>query len=337
MVLCDYITSAPTSMWNFEGGSDMQTTKANTPLRKTKAQRFLASVNKHKLHLLMIILPIAQFIIFKWIPLYGITLAFKEFQLLKGIIGSPWVGLENFERLLYSYDFLQVFSNTLIMAVMNFVFGFPAPIILALMLNELRGNTFKRISQTLSYLPHFISWVILTGIFMEVLSPTRGPIAAVFRMLGMEPIYFLGDAKYFRGTLVATNIWKGLGWGSIVYLSALSGVNEELYDAARVDGCGRWKRIWHVTLPGITPTVTVMMIMAIGSLVDDNFDQVFNMINPAVYSVGDVLGTYIYRQGITYMDYSYSTATELFRNVLSLILVVTANTVAKRVNEYGLW
>lgn len=311
------------------------TNPALTPAARRKS--FIRRVKKHKLHLLMILPVIVWYAIFKYGPLYGVTLAFKEFQILRGILGSPWVGLENFERLLTSYDFGQVFGNTIILAVMNFVFGFPAPIFLALMLNELRGTKFKRVVQTFSYLPHFISWVILTGIFMDVLSPSRGPIAALFRAVGAEPIYFLGDPKYFRGTLVVTNIWKSIGWGSIVYLAALGGINEELYDAANVDGCGRWKRIWHVTLPGITPTVTIMMIMAVGNLVDDNFDQVFNMLNPAVYSVGDVLGTYIYRQGITYMDYSYSTATELFRNVISLVLVVCANSVARRVNEYGLW
>ena len=299
--------------------------------------KFLRGVKKHKLHLLMILLPILQFIIFKWGPLYGVQLAFKNFKILKGIEGSPWVGFAQFERLLSSYDFAQVFSNTLILAVLNFVFGFPAPILLALMLNELRGTKFKRVTQTISYLPHFISWVILTGIFMDVLSPSRGPIAAIFKAIGAKPIYFLGDPRFFRGTMVVTGIWKGIGWGSIVYLAALGSVNEELYDAANVDGCGRWGRIWHVTLPGITPTVTIMMIMAIGNLVDDNFDQIFNLLNPAVYSVGDVLGTYIYREGVTNMNYSYSTAVELFRNVLSLILVVFANTVAKRVNEYGLW
>ncbi|MBE5770215.1 MAG: sugar ABC transporter permease [Clostridiales bacterium] len=294
-------------------------------------------IKKHKLHLLMIVLPILQFIIFKWGPMYGVQIAFKNFKILKGIEGSPWVGFDNFTRLLTSYDFAQVFGNTLILAIYNFIFGFPAPILLALMLNELRGKKFKRVTQTLSYLPHFVSWVILTGIFMDVLSPSRGPIAAIFRAFGADPIYFLGNPKYFRGTLVVTGIWKGIGWGSIVYLSALGSVNEELYDAAHVDGCGRWGRIWHVTLPGITPTITIMMIMAVGNLVDDNFDQVFNLLNPAVYSVGDVLGTYIYRSGINNMDYSYSTAVDLFRNIISLILVVGANTVAKRVNEYGLW
>ena len=302
-----------------------------------KAKSFWFGVRKHKLHLLMIVLPILQFLIFKWGPLYGILLAFKDFAIRKGINGSNWVGLAQFQRLLSSYDFGQVFTNTVIMAGLNFIFGFPAPIFLALMLNELRGVKFKRIAQTLSYLPHFISWVILTGIFMEVLSPSRGPIAMFCRLLGTKSPYFLGDPTYFRGTLVVTSIWKGLGWGSIVYLAALGSVNEELYDAARVDGCGRWKRIWHVTLPGITPTITIMMIMAIGGLVDDNFDQVFNMLNPAVYSVGDVLGTYIYRSGVQNLEYSYSTAVELFRNLLSLALTVFANSAARRINDYALW
>ena len=302
-----------------------------------RRRHFIASVRKHKLHLIMLIPVMAQFIIFKYGPLHGVTLAFKEFRILQGIGGSPWVGLANFERLVNSYDFKNVFTNTVTIAFLRFVFGFPAPIILALMLNELRLPRYKRITQSISYLPHFISWVILTGIFMEVLSPSRGPVNALIRMLGGEPIFFLGSPKYFRSTLVVTGIWQSVGWGSIIYLAALGGVNEELYDAARVDGCGRWRRIWHVTLPGILPTVTIMLILAVGSLVEDNFDQIFNMLNPAVYSVGDVLGTYIYRQGVTNMDYSYSTAAELFRNLISLALVVSANFISKRVNEYGLW
>ncbi len=294
-------------------------------------------IRKHRLHLLMIIPVMLWWILFRYGPLYGITLAFKEFRLLDGITGSPWVGLDNFNRLFSSYDFGNVFRNTLILSGLNFLFGFPAPIILALLLNELRSPGFKRVTQSISYLPHFISWVILTGIFMELLSPTRGPVNTLIRIFGGDPIYFLGNPKYFRGTLVVTNIWKTIGWSSIIYLAALGGVNEELYDAARVDGCGRWKRIWHVTLPGILPTVTIMLILAVGGLVDDNFDQVFNLLNPAVYSVGDVLGTYIYRQGITNMDYSYSTAADLFRNVISLLLVLGANFISRRVNEYGLW
>ena len=299
---------------------------------------FMARVKKHKLHLVMILPVLAQFIIFKYLPLYGVLLAFKDYRILQGIGESPWVGFFNFERLFTSLEFFRVFKNTIVLALLNFVFGFPAPIILALMINEMRAKRFKRISQTLSYLPHFISWVILAGIFIEILSPSRGPINAILKALGMNTIFFLGDPAWFRPTLVITSIWKGIGWGSIVYLAALGGINEELYDAARVDGCGRFKRILHVTIPGILPVIIIMLILASGDLVSDNFDQVFNLQNDGVINnVGDVLGTYIYRQGIKNLDYSFSTALELFRNIISLILVLTTNKISKLVGEYGLW
>ena len=303
-----------------------------------RVHSFFARVRKHKLHLIMILPVLAQFIIFKYLPLYGILLAFKDYRILQGIGESPWVGFFNFERLFTSLEFFRVFKNTIVLAVLNFIFGFPAPIILALMINEMRAKRFKRISQTLSYLPHFISWVILAGIFMEILSPSRGPINAILKALGLNTIFFLGDPEWFRPTLVVTSIWKGIGWGSIVYLAALGGINEELYDAARVDGCGRFKRIWHVTIPGILPVIIIMLILASGDLVSDNFDQVFNLQNDGVINnVGDVLGTYIYRQGIKNLDYSFSTALELFRNIISLVLVLTTNKISKLVGEYGLW
>ncbi len=303
-----------------------------------RVRSFLTRVRQHKLHLVMILPVLAQFIIFKYLPLYGVTLAFKDYHILEGISSSPWVGLFNFQRLFSSLDFLRVFKNTIVLALLNFIFGFPAPIILALMINELRGKVFKRVTQTISYLPHFVSWVILAGIFMEVLSPSRGPINAVIKALGFSPIFFLGNPDWFRPTLVVTNIWKGLGWGSIVYLAALGGINEELYDAARVDGCGRFPRILHVTLPGILPVVIIMLILASGNLVSDNFDQVFNLQNDGVINnVGDVLGTYIYRTGLKSLDYSFSTTLELFRNIISLALVVSTNKISKLVGEYGLW
>ncbi len=303
-----------------------------------RVRSFLTRVRQHKLHLVMILPVLAQFIIFKYLPLYGVTLAFKDYHILEGISSSPWVGLFNFQRLFSSLDFLRVFRNTIVLALLNFIFGFPAPIILALMINELRGKVFKRVTQTISYLPHFVSWVILAGIFMEVLSPSRGPINAVIKALGFSPIFFLGNPDWFRPTLVVTNIWKGLGWGSIVYLAALGGINEELYDAARVDGCGRFQRILHVTLPGILPVVIIMLILASGNLVSDNFDQVFNLQNDGVINnVGDVLGTYIYRTGLKSLDYSFSTTLELFRNIISLALVMSTNKISKLVGEYGLW
>ena len=304
----------------------------------SRMRSFMRRVKKHKLHLIMILPVLAQFIIFKYLPLYGILLAFKDYRILQGIGESPWVGFYNFQRLFSSLEFARVFKNTIVLAALNFAFGFPAPIILALMINELRAPRFKRISQTLSYLPHFISWVILAGIFMELLSPSRGPINALLKAMGLSPIFFLGDPAWFRPTLVITNIWKSVGWGSIVYLAALGGINEELYDAARVDGCGRFKRIIHVTIPGILPVIVIMLILASGNLVSDNFDQVFNLQNDGVINnVGDVLGTYIYRQGIKNLDYSFSTALELFRNIISLVLVLTTNKISKLVGEYGLW
>ena len=287
----------------------------------------------------MILPVLAQFIVFKYLPLYGLLLAFKDFKILQGISESPWIGFANYRFLFQDPNFARVFENTIVLALLNFVFGFPAPIILALMINEMRGKTFKRISQTLSYLPHFISWVILAGIFMQLLSPSpaRSPINALLNAFGIKPIYFLGKPEWFRPTMVLTSMWKGVGWGSIVYLAALGGINEELYDAARVDGCGRFKRIYHVTLPGILPVVIIMLIFAAGNLVSDNFDQIFNLLNDAVLSVGDVLGTFIYRQGVKNLDYGYATAVELFRNLISLVLVLSANYFSKRLNEYGLW
>ena len=317
---------------------DEQVSQWTGMLDSRRIKSFAVRVKKHRLHLLMILPVLAQFIIFKYLPLYGILLAFKDYRILQGIAESPWVGFFNFQRLFSSLDFLRVFKNTIVLALLNFIFGFPAPIIQALMINEMRGKIFKRISQSISYLPHFISWVILAGIFMELLSPSRGPINAVLRALGLKTIFFLGDPSWFRPTLVITNIWKGIGWGSIVYLAALGGINEELYDAARVDGCGRFKRIWHVTLPGMLPVVIIMLIFAAGDLVSDNFDQVFNLQNDGVINnVGDVLGTFIYRQGIGNLDYSFSTALELFRNLISLVLVVSTNKISKLVGEYGLW
>lgn len=311
-----------------------------TPARALSINRrkhFLHALRKHKLHLLMFLPVLLHYAVFRYGPIYGITLAFKDYRILKGIMGSPWVGLANFQRLFASLDFWPVFRNTLMISFYNFAFGFPAPILLAVLLNELRSMKFKRVAQTISYLPHFISWVILAGIFMEILSPSRGPINGILRAMGLPGVYFLGEPRWFRSVLVVTSIWKGIGWGSIVYLSALSGVNEELYDAARVDGAGRWRRIWHVTLPAILPVVVIMLILAAGKLVDDNFDQIFNLINAAVYNVGDVMETYIYRQGIGNLDYSYATAVELFRNAIALCLVLMTNFAAKRLGEYGLW
>ncbi len=292
---------------------------------------------KNRYLVLLFIPAIIFYALFAYGPLYGIQIAFKDFIFTRGIWDSPWVGLKHFERLFNLGSFWEVFGNTLIISAYKFIFGFPAPIILALMLNEVSQKRFKKAVQTISYLPHFLSWVVLGGLFMQFLSPSIGPINIFLKSLGIEPIYFLADTKWFRSVLVITSIWKGMGWSSIIYLAALSGVDPTLYEAATMDGVTRLQRIWYITLPSITPVITIQLIFAVQGLVADDFDQVYNLYSPAVYSVGDVLGTYVYRLGMIDMEYSFSTAVGLFRNIISFIFIILANSIAKRVNDYGLW
>lgn len=293
---------------------------------------------QHKYLTLMFIPAIIFFLVFKYAPIYGIQIAFKSYRFRDGIFGSPWTGLENFRYIFQVDSFWQVLGNTLIISLYNLIFGFPAPIILALLLNEIKRMRFKKAVQTISYLPHFISWVVLGGLFVQFLSPSVGPINSFIKILGGDPIFFLADPKWFRTVLVLTSIWKGVGWGSIIYLASLSGINPELYEAAEVDGANRFKQMIYITLPGITPVITIMLIFATGGLIHDNFDQIYNLlVSPTVYKVGDVLSTYTYRMGLVNMEYSFSTAVGLFTNVISFILILLTNTIAKRINEYGIW
>lgn len=289
-------------------------------------------------YLLLLLLPgIVFYLLFRYKPMYGILIAFKDYRFRLGIMGSPWVGLDVFKELLGSKDFWLVFRNTVIISSYKLVFGFPAPIILALLLNEVRVLKFKRIVQTVSYLPYFVSWVVLSGIFFQVLSPSSGPVNYVLKALTGRTLYFLGDPALFRGTIVGLSMWKGVGWGAVIYLAALAGVNPELYEAAYIDGAGRWQRVVHITLPSILPVITILFILNVGSIVEDDFDQIFNLYRPVVYAVGDVLSTYTYRKGLNEMRYSLATAVGLFQNVLAFLLVAIANLLSKRVGEYGIW
>ena len=260
-----------------------------------------------------------------------------DYKFNLGIIRSPWVGFEHFQYLFSLRSFKEIFRNTILISTYKLLFGFPAPIILAILLNELRIIPYKKAVQTISYLPHFLSWVILGAIFTQLLSPSTGAVNILLTKLGFEPIFFLGDKSWFRSVLVFTSVWKGVGWGSIIYLASIAGINPEIYEAAIVDGAGRMRRIWHVTLPGLTPVITILLIFAIGRLTLDDFDQIFNLYNPSVYSVGDVISTYTYRKGLIELQYSFSAAVGLFQNVISLVLIVIVNWVTKRFNEYGIW
>jgi putative aldouronate transport system permease protein len=234
-------------------------------------------------------------------------------------------------------SFREVFFNTLIISTYKLIVGFPMPILFALLLSELKGLRFKKTVQTISYLPHFVSWVVLGGIFLQLLSPSNGPVNGLLKALGLNTVYFLGDPKYFRMTLVISSIWKGVGWGSIVYLAAITGVDSELYEAAALDGANRPQMMWRITIPSIMPVITIMFIFAVGGIVSDDFDQIFNLYNSAVYRVGDVISTYTYRRGLQGMEYGFAAAVGLFQNVLGFILILVTNKLAAKFGDYGLW
>ncbi|MEN1984756.1 ABC transporter permease [Paenibacillus hubeiensis] len=309
----------------------------NVVLKRPNKWRETLKEYKKSKHLFIMLFPaLVWFAIFHYGPLYGIQLAFKDFSPVKGIWGSEWVGLDHFRFLFFqSPDFARIFTNTLLISLYNLIFGFPAPIILALLLNELRSNLFKRFAQSISYIPHFFSWVILSGIIIVMLSPSEGPVNFILQMFGMEPIYFLADPNYFRPALVATGIWKEIGWGTIIYLAALSGVDPTLYEAAVIDGAGRWKRIFHITLPSILPVVSIMFILSLGGILNAGFDQIFNLYSPAVYEVADVIDTYVYRAGIVQGQFGLTTAVGLFKNVIGIALVLGTNYAMKKMGQEG--
>lgn len=292
---------------------------------------------KYKYLFLLMVPGIAYYVVFHYLPMFGVQLAFKHFMVLKGIWRSPWAGFHYF-KILFSYpSFWEVFRNTIVISAYKISVGFGMPIIFAILLNEIQHLPYKKVTQTLSYLPHFISWVVLGGLFRQFLSPSIGPINIIIKSIGLKPIFFLGDPSWFRFTVVATSIWKGVGWGSIIYLATIAGIDPQLYEAAVIDGAGRFRRIFHITVPSLAPVITIMLIFAMRGIVLDDFDQIFNLYNPAVYSVGDVLSTYIYRVGLVSFEFSQSTAVNLFRNLIAFALILGANAGAKRINEYGIW
>jgi ABC-type polysaccharide transport system, permease component len=292
---------------------------------------------KNKALVIMFLPCVIYYIVFQYLPIYGLTLAFKDYRIIDGIGASPWVGLKYFNFAFTSDDFWLSFKNTLIISGLKLMFNFPAPIILALLLNEVRRLHFKKLVQTVTYMPHFLSWIVLSGIVINFLSPSTGPINMLLSSMGIQPIYFVGNKEWFRQVLVVSSMWKEVGWGTIVYLASLAGVNSELYEAAVLDGAGRLKQTIHITLPAISPVIVIMFIFAVGGIVNDDFDQIYNLYNPAVYSVADVLSTYIYRMGLENMQYSYATAVGLFKNVIAFILILITNFVSKRYSDYGLW
>ena len=286
---------------------------------------------------LMIIPAMIYLLIFCYGPMYGIQLAFKDYISTKGIWGSPWVGFKHFERLFGGYYFGRLIYNTLKINICQLIFGFPLPIIFALMLNELRSKSYKRVIQTVSYAPHFISTVVLVSMVTMFLSPTNGIINKLIGLFGIEPIYFMGEAEWFVPVYVISGIWQGLGWSSIIYIAALSNVDQEVQEAALIDGASRLQRIWHVTIAGILPTIVIMLINQVGHLMSIGFEKVLLMQNNLNLSASDVIGTYTYRSGLLGGEYSYSTAIGLFNSVINIILLVSVNKISKKLSDTSLW
>ena len=276
-------------------------------------------------------------LLFKYAPIYGLVIAFKDFSVHRGLLGSPWNDFKHFRWLFQDPFFARVLFNTFWISTLRLIFAFPAPIVMALMLNEIRSPLYKRSVQTISYLPHFISWVILGGIFAEMLSVKRGPVAFLFETVGLEPIGFLVYQPTFRGVLVVTGVWQSVGWGTIVYLAAIAGIDPSLYESADIDGANRWHKAVRITLPSMTAVITILLLLQVGNILDEAFDQIFNLANSNVLPVADVFETYIYRSGIVDGRYGYTAAVGLFKNVCGLAILFVVNSVIRRYSEYGVW
>jgi putative aldouronate transport system permease protein len=298
--------------------------------------RLLKDIKRDRYLLLLLVPGIAYFLIFKYLPMGGIVVAFKKYSIMRGIWDSPWVGLYNFKKAFAAEEFFNVLRNTFLISSYKLIFGFPAPIILSLLLNEVRNSKFKRTVQTILYLPHFISWVVIAGILLTILSPSRGLVLPLYNLFGKKPPYFMASIGHIRGILVASDIWKNVGWGTIVYLAALSTVDPNLYEAALIDGANRIKQVIYITLPSISSVIVLLLILRIGNLMNAGFEQIQVMLNDYIRPVIDIFDTFVYRRGIERADYSYATAVGLFNSVVSMILIVTADRFAKIIGEEGL-
>ena len=286
---------------------------------------------------LFFLVPAVLLFIFRYIPIYGIVIAFQDFRIGRGIMGSPFNNFAHFKNFFEGPFFFRLMRNTLVISFLKLGFGFPAPIILALLINELRNMSFKRTIQSISYLPHFMSWVVLAGILIEVISPQRGILGYVYSLFGATAPNLLAEPRLFRGLLVGTEIWKEVGWGTVIYLAAMSGINPELYESAQIDGANRLQSALHVTIPSLAPVITILFILRLGDILDAGFDQIFVLYNPLVYEVADIIDTYVYRVGLQQRQLDFSAAVGLFKNVVGVILLLTANVVIKRFSEHGIW
>lgn len=306
----------------------LHSSRCHGPLPKAARDRGL---------LTMLVPGLIYFSVFCYGPMYGAMIAFKDYSMLTGIWGSPWAGFKHFANFFSSPSFWPLLRNTFLISFYKLAFGFPVAIALALMLNEVESKWLKGVVQTISAVPHFVSWVVIAGIMTAMLSPTDGLINELVKSAGRRPVFFLGSKQWFRPILVVSEIWKESGWSAIIYLAAMSGIDPALYEAARVDGASKYRQIINVTLPGIRSTIAVLFILKVGNILNAGFEQVFTLINPLVMSVGDIIDTWVYRNGLVYHQYSLATAVNLFKSVVGMVLIFSSNWLIRRSGERGIW
>lgn len=317
----------------------MLTAQSNL-IKMKKWEKNITYLKRYWTLYLLLLFPVTYFIIFKYIPMTYIQIAFKKYS----IVQSPWEmpladnhGFEFFIKAFSNRDFLLALRNTIMLNFLDLIVGFPAPIILAILLNELPYKKFKRFTQTVAYMPHFLSWIIISGLAKQLFTPTTGLVNIVLNRLGFEPIPFLNDPVHWVWTYVFLGVWQSVGWNTIVYLAAITGINPELYEAAEIDGAGRFRKIWHVTLPGLRPTIITLLILSLGRILGSEFDRPYALSNNLVTEVSNVISTYVYAYGIKGLQFSLTTAVGIFQSVVCVIFLFAANALAKKFGERGIW
>ncbi len=312
-------------------------TKVRRRPKESRATRIFDHLKREWQLYAMLLPTILWLLIFLYKPMYGLQVAFKDFSLFRGVADSAWIGFDHFENLFGNDQFLRALRNTIIMSAYGLLFGFPVPILLALMFNEVLNQTFKKSAQTIVYLPHFISSVIIAGIVITSFSPSAGIVNTILEWFGMDSIYFLTKPEWFRPIFIGTGIWQEAGFQSIVYLAAIAGVSPTLYESAVVDGASRWQMMWRITVPSIMATIIIMLIIRIGNILEISFEMIILLYQPATYETADVVNTFIYRQGLQGGQYDFAAAAGLFNAVVAFVLVMTANTISKRYSRTSLW
>lgn len=306
-------------------------------MKKRYLEILIKKFKKEKFLYIMVLPTLIYFFIFHYIPMYGVVIAFQNYSPSGGFFKSPWVGFEHFRNFFNSPYFFRLLKNTFLLNFYSLIFGFPVPIIFALLLNETKNAVFKRAIQTVSYFPHFVSTVIIVGIMNIFLSPTDGLVNLLLQRFGYKPIYFMQEVRWFRFLYVSSGIWQHFGWSSIIYLAVLSSISPELYEAAIVDGASRFQRAIYISIPYLLPTIILLLILNIGNLLNVGFEKIILMYSPRTYEVADVISTYVYRRGLLEANFSFGAAVGLFNNIVNFILLLSANYIARRVTEYSLW